>query len=93
MKYTFLFLNACVESVCLEKRMAKHREIVSGANLRDPKEKRDQWRREQINVRKKNIKNDMERTSRNWKKSIIRKGKEIKEIYLTILFSFSDQPV
>lgn len=35
--YALLFPNACVESVCLERRMPKHREALFGGNLRDAK--------------------------------------------------------
>lgn len=51
--YAFLFLDVYVESVCLEKMMVKHRKAVLGGNLREAEEKRDWWRKPQINVRKK----------------------------------------
>lgn len=50
--YAFLFLNEYLESMCLEKRVAKDRKAVLGGNLRDAK-KRHWWRKPQINVRKK----------------------------------------
>lgn len=72
--FTFLFSNAW-------RRMANYQGGESAENLRDAKEMRDKWRRKQINLRIKNIRNDMERIPRNKRESVNGKGKRIKEIH------------
>lgn len=61
--YAFLFLNEYVESMCLEKSVAKDRNAVLGGNLRDAK-KRHWWRKPQINVRKRKWRNEPQGTGR-----------------------------